>query len=635
MSDNQRLVKGTTSKTKKKSVLEQYTDDLTEAAKRNPNNFKAIARDQEMRQVEYNLARKTKNNPILIGDAGVGKTAIVEGLARNIALGKVGPQLAGKHIRVLQIANLGRDDPIGIFLKIIEEVKASHRQIILFIDEIHTIMGVDHANGALDLGDVLKPAMARGEIQLIGSTTLDEYYKFIERDPALQRRFQQVNVEEPTPETAITILKGIQKNYEDYHDVTYTDAAVKGAVNLSVRYIADRYLPDKAIDLLDQAGAIAATKKQKVVDLKDIALVLQEMRGIPVTTVLSNDSERLRKLPGNLRKLVKGQDRAINEVSNAIAIAKAGLQSPNRPLASFLFLGTTGTGKTALALALSYYLFDSYRSLVRFDMSEFSERDSIEHFQHMVTQTLKKQPYCILLLDEIEKSCTPVHDRLLQILDAGELRDSRGRSTNFRNCIIIMTTNLAAELIADRQSYQASVKAIKVVNKYSKLDDEDSLLTLERRQKAFRQLIQDELTTIFRPEFVNRIDHKIVFNMLTRNIILQIANHDLQVLNKRLASRGFKFEYGNDVLNYLADVGTDIENGARPLERKINEEFTSIISMDVLQLESDPNNNRHRIKASIIDNRNEYQRMPQQRHNKNGRQIKWSLLPDEESVLNG
>ena len=570
MSDNQRLVKETSSKTKKKSVLERYTDDLTEAAKRNPNNFKAIARDQEMRQVEYNLARKTKNNPILIGDAGVGKTAIVEGLARNIALGKVGPQLAGKHIRVLQIANLGREDPIGIFLKIIEEVKASHRQVILFIDEIHTIMGVDQANGALDLGDVLKPAMARGEIQLIGSTTLDEYYKFIERDPALQRRFQQVNVEEPTPETAITILKGIQKNYEDYHDVTYTDAAVKGAVNLSVRYIADRYLPDKAIDLLDQAGAIAATKKQKVVDLKDIALVLQEMRGIPVTTVLSNDSERLRKLPGNLCKLVKGQDRAINEVSNAIAIAKAGLQSPNRPLASFLFLGTTGTGKTALALALSYYLFDSYRSLVRFDMSEFSERDSIEHFQHMVTQTLKKQPYCILLLDEIEKSCTPVHDRLLQILDAGELRDSRGRSTNFRNCIIIMTTNLAAELIADRQSYQASVKAIKVVNKYSKLDDEDSLLTLERRQKAFRQLIQDELTTIFRPEFVNRIDHKIVFNMLTRNIILQIANHDLQVLNKRLASRGFKFEYGNDVLNYLADVGTDIENGARPLERKIN-----------------------------------------------------------------
>ncbi len=261
MSDNQHLVEKTSSKTKQKSVLEQYTDDLTEVAKRNPNNFKAIARDQEMRQVEYNLARKTKNNPILIGDAGVGKTAIVEGLARNIALGKVGPQLAGKHIRVLQIANLGREDPIGIFLKIIEEVKASHRQVILFIDEIHTIMGVDQANGALDLGDVLKPAMARGKIQLIGSTTLDEYYKFIERDPALQRRFQQVKVEEPTPETAITILKGIQKNYEDYHDVTYTDAAVKGAVNLSVRYIADRYLPDKAIDLLDQAGAIAATKK--------------------------------------------------------------------------------------------------------------------------------------------------------------------------------------------------------------------------------------------------------------------------------------------------------------------------------------------------------------------------------------
>ena len=609
----------------KHPMIDQYTDDLTMAAKKNPDDYKVIARNQEIKQLEYNLDRKTKNNPILVGDAGVGKTAIVEGLARKIALGEVGNKLKGKHIRVLQIAALGQQDPIAKFLKIIEEVKASHRQIILFIDEIHTIMGVDNANGAMDLGDVLKPAMARGDIQLIGSTTDDEYHKFIERDPALLRRFQQVIVAEPTPETAVKVLQGIKENYERYHDVKYTDEAIKGAVELSVRYIADRFLPDKAIDLMDQAGAIAGTKNQHIVDLTDIALVLQEMQGIPVTTVLSADSERLRKLPANLKKQVKGQDQAISEVSNAIAIAKAGLQSPNRPLSSFLFLGTTGVGKTALSLALAESMFDSQNALIRFDMSEFSERDSINHFQVMITNAIKRQPYSILLLDEVEKACTAVHDRLLQILDAGELRDSRGRSTNFRNCIVIMTTNLAADLISDKQRYQSLVDEIKNEN----TEAENSPIVLARRQKAFQQLIYDELTTIFRPEFVNRIQHKIVFNMLTRNIILDIANHDLKILNERLAKRGFKFVYGDDVLNYLADVGTDVENGARPLEREIDDEFTSIISMDILQLESMPHNTRHTIRARILDNRSAFQLMEQQRHEKNDRKIEWSLLPDK------
>lgn len=612
-------------KESKHPMIDQYTDDLTMAAKKKPNDYKVIARDQEIKQLEYNLDRKTKNNPILVGDAGVGKTAIVEGLARKIALGEVGNKLKGKHIRVLQIAALGQQAPIAKFLKIIEEVKASHRQIILFIDEIHTIMGVDNANGAMDLGDVLKPAMARGDIQLIGSTTDDEYHKFIERDPALLRRFQQVIVAEPTPETAVKVLQGIKENYERYHDVKYTDEAIKGAVELSVRYIADRFLPDKAIDLMDQAGAIAGTKNQHIVDLNDIALVLQEMQGIPVTTVLSADSERLRKLPANLKKQVKGQDQAISEVSNAIAIAKAGLQSPNRPLSSFLFLGTTGVGKTALSLALAESMFDSQNALIRFDMSEFSERDSINHFQVMITNAIKRQPYSILLLDEVEKACTAVHDRLLQILDAGELRDSRGRSTNFRNCIVIMTTNLAADLISDKQRYQSLVDEIKNEN----TEAENSPIVLARRQKAFQQLIYDELTTIFRPEFVNRIQHKIVFNMLTRNIILDIANHDLKILNERLAKRGFKFVYGDDVLNYLADVGTDVENGARPLEREIDDEFTSIISMDILQLESMPHNTRHTIRARILDNRSAFQLMEQQRHEKNDRKIEWSLLPDK------
>ena len=614
----------------KTPMLDKYTEDLTAAAKADPDRYKVIAREKEKSQIEVNLCRRTKNNPILLGDAGVGKTAIVEGLARDIALGKAAPKLKNKHIRVLQIANLGQQDPIMKFLKIIEEAKLTKNETILFIDEVHTIMGVDSANGAMDLGDVLKPAMARGDIQLIGSTTEDEYDKFIERDPALQRRFQDVKISEPTPKTTVTILNGIKHQYEAFHNVKYTEAAVTGAVKLSVRYIADRYLPDKAIDLLDQAGAIAERNSKVLVDLPDIALVLQEMRGIPISSVLNNDSDRLRRLPANLKKVVKGQDDAIQEICNAITISKAGLQSPNKPLASFLFLGTTGVGKTATALALALNLFDSEQALIRLDMSEFSERESITRFQTMITEYIKRQPYCILLLDEIEKACSEVHDRLLQILDAGELRDARGRSSNFRNSIIIMTSNLGADLIAGKQQYQ-DVDRKRFAELVKDLQDANVPRIIEQKKRRFRNLIRDELTSYFRPEFVNRIQHKIVFNMLTRDDILQIAKSDLDVLNQRLAKRGFHFVYGNDVLNYLADVGTDVINGARPLEREIDDEFISVISMDVLQLERDPQNNRHTIAARIEDHRKEYDRTPQQRHEKNGRKIKWYLLTDSSS----
>lgn len=599
--------------------LEQYTDDLTAAAKANPDRYQAIARDQEIQQVIYNLNRRTKNNPILIGEAGVGKTAIVEGLARLIALDQAGPQLSGKRILVLQIAALGQDNTVMKMLKIIDELKATKGQNILFIDEVHTIMGVDQSGGALDLGDALKPAMARGDIQLIGSTTLDEYDKFIERDPALQRRFQQVLVREPSRQTAITILKGIQPNYERYHHVHYTDEAITGAVNLAMRYIADRYLPDKAIDLMDQAGSIAATNGQDTVGLKEIALVLQEMRGIPVTDVLRNDSARLKNIRKRLAQTVKGQKQAINAVSDAITIAKAGLQSPNKPLSSFLFLGTTGTGKTALSLALARIMFDSDQSLIRMDMSEFSERSSIQHFQELVTSYVKRQPYCILLLDEIEKACTEVHDRLLQVLDAGELRDARGRSTNFRNCIVIMTTNIAADLIADRQSYQSTIKS---------LEDAQTPRERVRRQKAFQSLVQMELTNIFRPEFVNRIQHKVVFNMLTRDIIMQIAANDLAVLNQRLAKQGYQFKYDQDLLEYLADVGTDVKNGARPLERKIEEEITSVLSMYILRFEAAEETRYHTIVAHVVDKRDEYERVELQRHNQNHRWLDFKAIPD-------
>lgn len=608
-------------------MMDKYTDDLTDEAKKNPDNYRAIARDDEIKQVVYNLNRKTKNNPIMLGEAGVGKTAIVEGLARLIVLHKAGKQLDGKHIKVLQIAALGQTDTVTKMLKLIDEFKATKGRNILFIDEVHTIMGADQSNGALDLGDVLKPAMARGDIQLIGSTTLDEFDKFIEKDPALQRRFQPVIVQEPDRGTAITILKGIQPNYEKYHRVSYSDEAVVGCVDLAMRYIADRYLPDKAIDLMDQAGSIAATNGKSSVGLREIAMVLQEMKGIPVTSVLKNDNSRLRNLREKLGFQVKGQPEAIKAVSDAITIAKAGLQSPDKPLCSFLFLGTTGTGKTALSRALAKAMFDSEYAMVRMDMSEFSERSSLDRFQNLVTDQIKRRPYCILLLDEIEKACTEVHDRLLQVLDAGELRDKRGRSTNFRNCIIIMTTNLAADLIADKQSFQQAIDDVAKVDQTPR--------QLVRRQDTFKKRVQMELTNIFRPEFVNRIEHKIVFNMLTRSVIRQIAINDLNTINERLSAHGFKLTYDNQanpgeqgLVDYLADVGTDVKNGARPLERVIERDVTAALSMIILQLSNNPNNKYHTIKARVIDNRKGFELNSLQQHLVNGRKVVFSQIPD-------
>lgn len=609
--------------TEETPLMDKYTDDLTAAVALNPDAYRAIARDDEIRQVIYNLNRRSKNNPILIGEAGVGKTAIVEGLARLIVLKKAGRQLNDKRIRVLQIAALGQTDTVSKMLGLIQEFQATKGQNILFIDEVHTIMGVDSTNGAMDLGDVLKPAMARGDIQLIGSTTLDEYDKFIERDPALQRRFQQVLVNEPTRATAIRILRGIKGTYEKYHQVRYSDKAVVGCVDLSIRYIADRYLPDKAIDLLDQAGAIAATHGKDKVGLKEIALVLQEMKGIPVTNVLRNDNVRLRNMRQKLSETVKGQPEAIKAVADAITIAKAGLQAPNKPLSSFLFLGTTGTGKTALSKALAKVMFDDEEAMVRFDMSEFSERSSLDHFQELLTDQIKRQPYCILLFDEIEKACTAVHDRLLQVLDDGELRDKRGRSTNFRNSIIIMTTNLGADLIADKESYEHAIDEASLV-------DETPRQRIRRRD-AFRKQVQMELTNIFRPEFVNRIQHKIVFNMLTRDIIEQIARNDLKVINQRLAEHGFKLEFQQDLIDYLADVGTDVKNGARPLERVIERDVTAPLSMIILQLESTPDNHYHTIQTEVSDHRTQLERQPLQRHLINGRQIVFKQLLDTNS----
>lgn len=590
-------------------MLDQYTTDLTLEVRKNPDRYHAFAREKEIAQVIYNLSRRTKNNPILIGEAGTGKTAIVEGLAREMVLKRAGRTLNRKHIRVLQVASLGHKDVISKFLRLIKEAAATKDTNILFIDEVHTIMGVDQGNGAMDLGDVLKPAMARGDIQLIGATTLDEYDKFIERDPALERRFQQVIVNEPNRDTAVTIVQGVIPKFEETHHVTYTQDAIEGSVDLSIRYIADRYLPDKAFDLIDQAGAISKLHGKKVITIREIALALQDMKGIPISNILKNEDDTLFSLRNILKKDIKGQDEAIDEVVNAVTIAKAGLQAPNKPLSSFLFLGTTGTGKTALTKALTKALFDDVSNMVRFDMSEFSEANSLDHFQDLLTTNIKKKPYCILLFDEVEKAYVGVHDRLLQILDDGELRDRRGRSTNFRNCIIIMTTNLGAELISDKQDYDSR----------SKNDSSITKNILVRKQDSFRKQVQFELTNVFRPEFVNRIDHKVVFNMLTRDIIEEIATHNLEIINERLKEQDFYLTYDQKVVGFLADIGTDEKNGARPLARCIETEVTGPISMAMLKISRSKNSKIKGFKLVL-----EGKPLPSelQRHLKGSRKIK-------------
>ena len=571
----------------KTPMLDKYTTDLTEAALQDPSKYVAIGRDTEIVNVIDSLNRRTKNNPVLVGEAGVGKTAIVEGLAGLIAQQKVGDRLNHAHIRVLEIAALGQSNINQKFLQIIAETKATRGENILFIDEVHTIMGTDTTNGALDLGDVLKPAMGRGDIQLIGSTTLDEYDKFIERDPALERRFQQIAVKEPDRLTGITILRGIKSNYEQYHHLEYDDDALVTCVDLAIRYIPSRYLPDKAIDLMDTAGAVNARLHKTRVDAKDIALVVQKITGIPVTSILTDDSDRLMSLRKKLSTRVKGQQNAIDQVVDAVMISKAGLQDPNKPLSSFLFLGTTGTGKTALARALAKIMFDNEDSMVRFDMSEFSERSALDRFQTLLTDTIKQQPYCILLLDEIEKASTQVHDRCLQILDAGELRDKRGRSTDFRNCIVIMTTNLAAEAIKDKQVFQHQ--------------ENESV----RQQLAFEKNVNYELTNVFRPEFINRIEHKVVFNMLTNKIIREITVLNLNNLNSMLKKRGFELEYNDDLITYLADVGTDEDNGARPLARAIDAEIRAPLSILTMRL-TRKNSDIHVLQARVEGEAAEY-----------------------------
>lgn len=558
--------------------LDKYTEDLTKKVADYPEDFEIFGRKEEIESVVISLLRKTKNSPLLIGEAGVGKTAIVEGLALRIVRRQVPERLQGLTIRSLELATLSNNKDgefIEKFKRIIDELVKTKGENLLFIDEIHTLMGAGSSDGnALDAGNTLKPVLARGEIQMIGATTIDEYHETIENDRALQRRFQNIQVDEPTVSQAIHILSGAKSKFERYHDVKVGKSAVDQAVKLSVRYVPDYFLPDKAFDLLDEACTIARTKDIILVTKNQIAEVLKRRTGIPVTTILKDESVRLTGVDERLSSRVKGQEFAVKTVADVVTIAKAGLQDESKPLATLLFLGTTGVGKTELAKGLAEVLFDDESAMIRLDMSEYSQEGSslkligTRKTKGVLTEAVKHKPYSIVLFDELEKADREVHDLFLQILDDGRLTDGTGRLVSFKNTIVIMTTNIGAERIKINAELKGDVDKLSV-----------------REYQQFIAAMDLELQNEFRPEFINRIEHKIVFKMLDKPVIKQIAKKNLDILNKRMSKQGAYLVFDQKLLDYLADNGTDLNNGARPLARLINRVVLAPIARMLVSLE--------------------------------------------------
>ncbi len=559
--------------------LDNYTDNLSAKVAQKEADYQVYGRDKEVAAVITSLRRRTKNNPVLVGEAGVGKTAIVEGLTLAIARGNVPPELQGLTVRSLELSSLMTEDDGGFiakFKKIIEEMMATRGENLLFIDEFHTIVGAGGQHGqALDAGNVIKPVLARGDIQLIGATTLDEFHDYIETDRALERRTQPIMVAEPSQEQAITIIDQAKVIYETYHHIAISHEAVKQAVNLSVRYITDRFLPDKAFDLIDEAATIASAEKKEVVTEYEIAHVLKNQTGIPITTILKADKDRLEDLTEKLKRRVKGQDEAISAIVDAVTIAQAGLQDENKPISSFLFLGPTGVGKTELAKAIAEALFDDETAMIRFDMSEYKQKEDVVKFigdratrtKGQLTESVKQKPYSVLLLDEVEKAHSEVMDIFLQVLDDGRLTDSTGRVISFKNTIVIMTTNIGAQKIINKAELKGNFKALS-----------------ERERLQFEKSMESELQTEFRPEFLNRIENKLIFNLLERDVIEEIAVKNLDEISKRMAKQHLTLSYEPSLITYLSDVGTDVKNGARPLGRLIKRKVLAPISAQSLAL---------------------------------------------------
>lgn len=564
----------------KTPYLDKYTDNLTAKVSQKSDDYQVYGRDKEVQAVIISLLRRTKNNPILVGEAGVGKTAIVEGLTLAILREQVPEPLKGLMVRSLELSSLMSEDDGGFiakFKKIIEEMVSTRGHNLLFVDEFHTIVGAGgQAGQALDAGNVIKPVLARGDIQLIGATTLDEFHDYIETDRALERRMQPIMVEEPTIKQAITIIDQAKGVYEKFHGIKVSSEAVRQAVRLSVRYITDRFLPDKAFDLIDEASTIAsATGKDNISD-EDIAQVLKDKTGIPVTTILKGDQDRLDGFKEKLMDRVKGQEDAIEAVVDAVTIAQAGLQDENKPISSFLFLGPTGVGKTELSKAVAEALFDDEDAMIRFDMSEFKKKEDVSKLignretrtKGQLTEGVKRKPYSVLLLDEVEKAHSEVMDLFLQVLDDGRLTDSSGRLISFKNVIVVMTTNIGAK---------------KIINKWELKGNFKDLTDRDRQQ--FEKSMDSELQNEFRPEFLNRIENKIIFNLLERNVIEEIAEKNLSKISDRMKRQNLTLSYESNLIKYLSDVGTDVKNGARPLERLIKRKVLAPISAKSLTLD--------------------------------------------------
>ncbi len=626
-------------------VLDNFGVDLTKAAEENRLD-PIVGRDVEIERLSQILSRRKKNNPVLIGDPGVGKSAIVEGLAIRIVKRQVSRVLFNKRIVTLDLASLVAGTKYrGQFeerIKAVLNELSKNPNIILFIDEIHTIVGAGGATGSLDAANILKPALSRGEIQCIGATTLDEYRQHIEKDGALERRFQKVMVEPTTPEETLQILHKIKTKYEDHHNVIYTDKALEACVKLSMRYITDRQLPDKAIDAMDEAGArvhishihvpekiikleaeIEETREQKIkavheqnfekaakfrdlerkklqelelakvnwekemvqnreiVDEDEIAAVIAMMTGVPVRRIAQAESQRLLNMSADLKGKVIGQDEAIEKIVKAIQRNRAGLKDPNKPIGTFIFLGPTGVGKTQLAKVLAEYLFDSADALVRIDMSEYMEKFSVSRLVGappgyvgyeeggQLTEKIRRKPYSVVLLDEIEKAHPDVFHILLQVLDEGRLTDSFGRRIDFRNTLIIMTSNIGSRQLKEFGAgvgFMTSAKQ-KSLNEHAK------------------SVIEKALKRTFAPEFLNRIDDVIVFNSLNKEDIFKIIEIEISGLAKRVNDKGYKLELTLAAKNFIAEKGFDPDFGARPLKRAIQKYLEDEMAEAILKAE--------------------------------------------------
>ena len=631
--------------TSKTPTLDQLGIDLTIAAKADKLD-PVIGREKEIERMVQILSRRTKNNPVLVGEPGVGKTAIVEALAQLISSGDVPETLQGKRLVTLDMGALVagtkyRGEFEERLKKVIEEIKTAGN-CVLFIDEIHTIVGAGAAEGAVDASNILKPSLARGEIQCIGATTLDDYRKYVERDPALERRLQPVRVEEPSDDDTVAILMGVRSKYEDHHKVDISDEAIRTAALLAQRYIPDRFLPDKAIDLIDEAGsrvrlrgsvtpasvkdamqvleqvrkekdeAIASQQYEAAAELRDrelrqnedldtleknwkegenaerrvvteddIAEVVSMWTGIPVTRLAEEETERLLQMEGELHKRIIGQDEAIVSVSKSVRRARSGLKDSRRPIGVFMFLGPTGVGKTELVRALAEFMFGDEDNMIRLDMSEFQERHTVARLigappgyvgydeGGQLTEAVRRKNYCAVLLDEIEKAHPEVFNILLQIFDAGHLTDARGRKVDFRNSIIIMTSNLGSDLIKRETSLGFAAKA-------SEAQTDDSAY------ERMKDKVMDEVKRFFRPEFLNRIDSTVVFHQLRRDEILEIVDLMMNQVRTELDEKEISLEITQAAKTYLGEKGFDPVLGARPLRRLIQDEIEDSLSDVVL-----------------------------------------------------